>query len=140
MTPKQRRFVDEYSIDHNGAGAAVRAGFAPNSARVTASRLLAKANVAEAVAAREAEAAKALNMTREAVLAALQDAFDKARQGSDPMAMVAAAREIAKVCGFYAPERREVEVTSAGAKGMMARLEAMSDEELIELIGSQAEQ
>ncbi len=136
MTPKQLRFVEEYSLDHNGAGAAVRAGFAPNSARVTASRLLAKANVAEAVAVRESEAAKSMNMTRARVLEALQDAFDKARQASDPKAMVAAAREIAKVCGFYAPERRKVEVTSAGARAMMARLEAMSDEELLAVIGA----
>ena len=140
MTPKQLQFVEEYSLDHNGAGAAVRAGFAPLSARVTASRLLAKANVAEAVAVREAEAAKALNMTRQAVLAALQDAFDKARQGSDPMAMVCAAREIAKICGFYSPERRQVAVTSAGAEAMMARLEAMSDEELIALVDRELEQ
>lgn len=136
MTPKQQRFVEEYSLDHNGAGAAVRAGFAPNSARVTASRLLSKANVAEAVAAREAEAAKSLNMTRGAVLEALQDAFDKARQGSDPMTMVAAAREIGKMCGYYAPERREVEVTSASEVAIMARYEAMSDAELLALIAN----
>jgi phage terminase small subunit len=32
LTPKQRRFVEEYIIDLNGAQAAIRAGYAPNSA------------------------------------------------------------------------------------------------------------
>src|SRR5438874_2404004 len=95
LTPKQLRFVEEYGLDHNGAAAAVRAGFAPGSARVTASRLLAKANVQAAVAEREAEAAKTLNITREDVLAALQKAYEDARAQSDPAVMVAAAREIA---------------------------------------------
>lgn len=42
LTQKERRFVAEYPIDLNGAAAAVRAGYAPKSAKVTASRLLKK--------------------------------------------------------------------------------------------------
>ena len=42
---KQSRFVREYAVDCNGAAAAVRAGYSPRSAKVTASRLLTKANV-----------------------------------------------------------------------------------------------
>jgi phage terminase small subunit len=42
LTPKEARFVAEYPIDLNGAAAAVRAGYAPKSAKVTASRLLKK--------------------------------------------------------------------------------------------------
>ena len=41
---KQSRFVREYAVDCNGAAAAVRAGYSPRSAKVTASRLLTKAN------------------------------------------------------------------------------------------------
>ena len=37
---KQSRFVREYAVDCNGAAAAVRAGYSPRSAKVTASRLL----------------------------------------------------------------------------------------------------
>jgi len=37
---KQARFVREYAVDCNGAAAAVRAGYSPRSAKVTASRLL----------------------------------------------------------------------------------------------------
>ncbi len=46
---KEERFVLEYQQDGNGAAAAVRAGYAPKSAKVTASRLLTKANVKAAL-------------------------------------------------------------------------------------------
>jgi hypothetical protein len=50
LTPKERRFVLEYVGDGNGAAAARAAGYAPGSAKVTASRLLTKANVQALVA------------------------------------------------------------------------------------------
>lgn len=40
VTEKQRAFFAEYAIDQNGTQAAIRAGYAPKSAYVTASRLL----------------------------------------------------------------------------------------------------
>lgn len=40
MTPKQARFVAEYLVDGNGTQAAIRAGYSPNRADVTASELL----------------------------------------------------------------------------------------------------
>ena len=45
FTPKQQAFIREYLVDLNGSAAAVRAGYAPNSAVVTASRLLTNANI-----------------------------------------------------------------------------------------------
>lgn len=49
LRPKQRRFVEEYLIDRNGTQAAIRAGYAKNSANEQASQLLAKLNIREAV-------------------------------------------------------------------------------------------
>jgi len=49
INPRQWRFVQEYLIDLNGTQAAIRAGYAPESAHVTASRLLKNANVAAEV-------------------------------------------------------------------------------------------
>lgn len=48
-------FVAEYQKDHNGAQAAIRAGYAPKASKVTASRLLARANVKAAIANQTAE-------------------------------------------------------------------------------------
>lgn len=52
MTPRQQRFVAEFAIDGNATQAAIRAGYSPNGAKVTASRLLTKPNVAAAVSER----------------------------------------------------------------------------------------
>lgn len=43
--PKHEKFAQEYVVDFNGAQAAIRAGYAKRSARVTASRMLSKANI-----------------------------------------------------------------------------------------------
>lgn len=49
VTPKQERFVAEYLIDLNGTQAAIRAGYSPVRADVTASELLKRPDVAAAV-------------------------------------------------------------------------------------------
>lgn len=49
MTKRQLRFVKEYLVDLNGTAAAIRSGYSPASANEQASRLLAKANIKEAV-------------------------------------------------------------------------------------------
>lgn len=40
LTPRQRRFVDEYLLDLNGKQAAIRAGYSPKTAEVLASQTL----------------------------------------------------------------------------------------------------
>ena len=55
LTAKQQRFVDEYLIDLNATQAAIRCGYAENSARITASRLLSKDNIQQAVNQGQAE-------------------------------------------------------------------------------------
>lgn len=49
MTPKQRRFCEEYLIDLNAAQAAIRAGYSKKTARIVASKLLTKANIQEII-------------------------------------------------------------------------------------------
>lgn len=50
LTPKQQRFCDEYLIDLNATQAAIRAGYSPNTAEQTASRLLRNVKVQEYLA------------------------------------------------------------------------------------------
>ena len=40
LTPKQRRFIQEYAVDLNGTQAAIRAGYSPKTARSIASETL----------------------------------------------------------------------------------------------------
>lgn len=49
LTPKQRRFVDEYLIDLNATQAAIRAGYSPKTANEQGARLLANVSIAKAI-------------------------------------------------------------------------------------------
>jgi len=71
LEPRQQRFVDEYLVDLNGTQAYMRAepGTTEKSARTLASRMLAKVNVQEKIAAERAKTAAKLGLTRERALA-----------------------------------------------------------------------
>jgi phage terminase small subunit len=62
------RFVREYLIDMNGRQAAIRAGYSPDSARQTASELLATGEVQAKVRAEQEKVAKSLGISKELVL------------------------------------------------------------------------
>jgi len=70
-TLKQLRFVDEYLVDLNATRAAVRAGYARNSAHVTGARLLRNAKVRAEIDRRETERAAQLGISHERVLETL---------------------------------------------------------------------
>jgi phage terminase small subunit len=58
LTPKQAAFLDEYLVDLNGRQAAIRAGYAPKAAAVTAAQLLTKPNIRAEIEARKAARAQ----------------------------------------------------------------------------------
>ena len=66
----QQRFVEEYLIDltGNGTQAAIRAGYAPHSARITASYLLTRPNIQAALAQRQQELRDSAAVTPERVI------------------------------------------------------------------------
>jgi len=68
MTPRQRRFVDEYLIDLDGKHAAIRAGYAPSDAKDRAHRFLKRPEIVDAVAAAMAERSRRTGITPERVL------------------------------------------------------------------------
>ncbi len=68
MSPRQRRFVDEYLIDLDGKHAAIRAGYPPRVAKDRAYRLLRTPEIADAIAAAMAARSRRTGITRERVL------------------------------------------------------------------------
>jgi Terminase small subunit len=136
MNEKQARFVQEYLVDRVGAAAAVRAGYSSKTARQIGHRLLTHVDIAEAVQKGEAEIAAKAQLTRAAVLRGFQEAIALARLQADGSAMISGWREIAKMCGFYAPERKQVELLSTAGLELSAEFEQMSDAELVNLIAA----
>jgi hypothetical protein len=75
--------------------------------------------------------AVALGISREDVLEGFQRAANMASIKEDPMAMIAAYRELGKMCGFYEPEVKRVEhaLLTAG------QFDELPDDKLLEIIG-----
>jgi phage terminase small subunit len=71
LTPKQALFCKEYLVDRNGTQAAIRAGYAEDSASVEGSRLLTNAKVAERIQKGMDARAIAVGIDAEMVLAEL---------------------------------------------------------------------
>lgn len=68
LTPKQKRFCEEYLIDLNATQAAIRAGYSPKTAEQTASRLLRNVKVQEYIAKRQKELSRSTEITQERVI------------------------------------------------------------------------
>ena len=68
LTPRQAAFVAEYLIDLNGTQAAIRAGYAHDSASVEAVRLLANDKIAASVARGQAQRTSRVNISQDTVL------------------------------------------------------------------------
>jgi phage terminase small subunit len=67
LTPRQRRFVEEYLIDLDAKHAAIRAGYSPRT-KATPHKLLRNPEVARAIGEAMAARARRTGITRERVL------------------------------------------------------------------------
>jgi len=68
LNPKQRAFCREYCKDHNGAQAAIRAGYSADSAAVIACELLIKPNIQAEIARLEAAVIKRNDISLDRVI------------------------------------------------------------------------
>lgn len=71
LTPKQKRFVEEYLVDLNATKAAIRTGYGKGGAHVRGSELLATAQVRKAIDEAVAARSKRTEITQDLVLGEL---------------------------------------------------------------------
>ena len=76
LTPRQRRFVDEYLIDLNGTQAAIRAGYSQKTARQIGQKLLTKVDIQQAISAAQVERQKRTELTADEVIRDLREVRD----------------------------------------------------------------
>jgi phage terminase small subunit len=79
LTPKQERFVNEYLVDLNATGAAIRAGYSRKTANRIGPELLGKPWVAEAIGRAKDERAKNVGIDAAWVLQELRALYDAHR-------------------------------------------------------------
>lgn len=89
--------------------------------------------VKEELARARAEAAKAVNVTKEDIAQGLIDAADMARVMGDPGAMVRAYTELGKFLGLQAPEVKKHEHSVKVLKNTSDAVKNLPDEDLYKL-------
>lgn len=134
-TLKQKAFVDFYVTCRNGAEAARRAGYSEKTARQIATENLSKPVILAAIAEKEDELKRELGIDKATVVGEFLTASKVAKSKLDAGAMIRAWVEVSKMLGLYAPEKIKVDIEAADRGcALMAKYDAMSDEELIAII------
>lgn len=128
LTPKQRKVAQLVGRGDSWNAAALKAGYSQGASNVAAwkndPRILA------IIAAEQKKNEETVDMSRKKVMDGFLEAIDIARIQADPTAMIKGWTEVAKMCGYYAPDTKKVEI-SISAKRLVDKFETMSDEELL---------
>ena len=129
LTENQKLFVKAFSSGENMTNSLQAGGFAA-STTAYGYRLLEMPNVKRALKEQQAAYAMASELSKKDVMDMLKEAYDMAKLMSEPANMVAAAREIGKMCGYYEPKKVDLTISSVGRQ----KIELLSDEELFKLM------
>ncbi len=103
LTVRQTKFVEEYVVSGNAAEAARAAGYSANGAKVTACRMLTKANLKAAIAAKRLAEVEKFELRREHVIVAIMQAIAMAKEYRKPGIMIRGWTQIGRMLGFYDP-------------------------------------
>lgn len=130
LTQQQTEYVAARAKGMNCVQAAQSAGYSnPN---VQGYQVEKAENVQLALKKEWKRAEKVMDISKKQVLDGMMDAIGQAKLMADPMAQISGWREVAKMCGYYEPQRLQVEV-SVSAKRLFSQFETLSDEELLRI-------
>lgn len=131
LTAKQKLFTKYWAQGESINSATVRAGY--ENCPTYGFRLVRQPNVLALYAQEKAAYEEAAQMTRKKVMDMLLESYEAAKMVSEPASMVSAAREIGKMCGYYEPVTRKIDITVNG-NVINDRLNRMSDAEILDFI------
>lgn len=136
LTEQQKAFVEGVLVGMPQTTAARNAGYAAPS--VEGTRLMQNPKVIEALQYLQRKYEKASQMTRKKVMDGMLEAIELAKIQGEAGVMVAGWREVGRMCGFYAAEKKEINVNIT-AQRAVDQLETLSDAELLEMIEGDTE-
>lgn len=136
LTEKQKLFVKYWAEGMAIQPAAAKAGY---SAPSMVYRLVRMPNVLKLYNEEKRLYEEASQMSRKKVMDGLLEAIEMARTMAEPATMVSGWREIGKMCGYYEPIQKRVEVSISG-NIIHERLNRLSDAQLLKLIQKGAEE
>jgi hypothetical protein len=135
LTELQIKFLRHYSQGETVATAMHLAGY--NDQPSYGYRILKMPNALALLGRFQEEYRQASQMTKKKVIDMQLEAYEMSKLMAEPSSMVAAAREIGKLCGFYEPKRVEISLTGGSAR---KQLETLSSEDLEALIAKAEQQ
>lgn len=126
--PEEKKFIEARASGLSVARSAIIAGIPP----ITGKHLLEKPDVKQEVAIIREKIAETKGASKDDVIGMLVDAGNMARIAGDPSGLVAAARELGKMLGYYAVEVKKT-LHGVDKNDLKKALEELSDEELRKL-------
>jgi len=131
LTDQQKAFVKHWAAGESPLSASARAGYADRGK--FAYRLMRYPNVLKMYNEEKAKYEASCQMTRKRVMDGLLEGVEMAKLAGEPASMIAGWREIGKMCGYYEPVTRKLDITVNG-NVLLDRMNRLSDAELLRLI------
>lgn len=131
LTEMQMMFVRHWAAGESILSASARAGYADNG--TYAYRLVKDPLVVEIYEREKRLYEASCQMTRKKVMDGFLEAADMARTLGDPTALTGAWREVGKMCGYYEPVRKRIDINVSGGV-LIGKVERMDDATLMGII------
>jgi hypothetical protein len=131
LTEKQLTFVRNWAQGETILTAAYRAGYADSGAM--AYKMARDPAILQIYHAEKLKYEESCQMTRKRVMDGLLEGIEMAKLVSEPASMISGWREVGKMCGYYEPVKRSIDINISG-NVTMKRLESATDDELLKLI------
>ncbi len=112
LIPKQKIFVLEYLKELNQTRAAIAAGYAENSATVTACRLMQHPAVKEAITQARLQINKKMQYSVEKSIENTRRYIDEAREAEQYNAVAQLQKHLDAVTGVYDPNKMEIDINA----------------------------
>ena len=130
LTEKQKLFVKFWAEGDSIQSAGRRAGYGSSAIPYTMTKM---PHIMAVKTRLSKEYEDAVHMTKKRVMEMFLESYEMAKLMAEPATMVAAAREVGKMCGYYAPVEHRVRVDVLG-NVILDRMNSLSDAELLKVI------
>lgn len=131
LTTKMKQFVTFWAQGETILSAAVRAGYSDGGSM--AYKLARDPAILKLYNAEKEAYAASVQMTRQKVMEGLLEGVEMAKMMSEPASVISGWREIGKMCGYYEPVRKKIEINVKGDV-TMKHLNKMTDADLLKIV------
>jgi hypothetical protein len=135
LTEMQMMFVRHWAAGESILSASARAGYSDGG--TYAYRLVKDPLIVELYEREKKAYEAACQMTRKKVMDGFLEAAEMAKLQADPTAMVGAWREVGKMCGYYEPAKKTIDININGQ--VTQKIERLDDDALLAIIKGQVD-